>query len=294
MSSAAFCAAAARRSFSVSDRFCRTCSSIAARRAASRAMPSASETSALPSAENPARSIRRSVKLWLERSVHSGGVWSAMYASRIRAARIACRAARSRAFSSCWRTSREISESRRSTSVSSVWSSAFAFSTTAERRVTSLVMLASEAVFFASAAVVAFSCDSRSFCWAISALSAFCCAASCAASSFCRARASSSWSARTGETLLKPRPTTRRGATRSAATRARHDVSIRLGAVRATIAASSRSGSQRISLSGGRHPPSPAQQVLDARSRWIHVPPTVPLSGDRPFQQCRDAPTARW
>ena len=256
-------------------------------------MPSARETSAFPSAENPARSIKRSVKVWLERSVQNGGVWSAMYASLMRAARIACRAARSRAFSSCWRTSREISASRRFTSDSRVWSSLFAFSTTAESRVTSLVIFASEAVFFASAAVVAFSCDSRSFCCAMSAFNAFCCAASCAASSFCRASASSSWSARTGETLLKPRPTTRSGATRSAARRARHVVSIRLGAVRATIAASSRSGRQRISLSGGRHPPWPAQQVLDARSLWIRDPPTALLTGDMRSPQCRGAPTAR-
>ena len=156
-------------------------------------------------------SSRMSVKLCPESKIQRGGVWSAIYASRIREAKIAWRAARSRAFASCAFTSRLISTSSAFTAAFSLFRPTCACATAVESWATWVVMLVSVAVFLARAALVEANCAVRAPCCAIRALSAFCWAASCAASAFCCAKASSRGSPRTGPACAKPRPTIRRG-----------------------------------------------------------------------------------
>ena len=141
----------------------------------------------------------------------------------MREAKIACRAARSRAFACCAFTSRLISASSAFTAAFSLFRPTCACDTAVESWATWVVMLVSVAVFFARAALVEASCAVRAPCWAISALRAFCWAASCAASAFCWARASSRGSPRTGPACAKPRPTIRRGMVSRMPSRARQE-----------------------------------------------------------------------
>ncbi len=201
-------------------------------------------------------SSRMSVKLCPESKIQSGGVWSAMYASRMREAKIACRAARSRAFACCAFTSRLISASSAFTAAFSLFRPTCACDTAVESWATWVVMLVSVAVFFARAALVEASCAVRAPCWAISALRAFCWAASCAASAFCWARASSRGSPRTGPACAKPRPTIRRGMVSRTPSRARQERVWCVGAGECSMYdLLSSATEQSISLSGGRHPP---------------------------------------